>query len=162
MIMERAVDTLKVVFLDIDGVLNSRQYDLSRGDNEGNIDISRLSLIKQLVSCTGAQIVLTSTWRIHWDPNVEKTDSIGEEMEEIFLRNGISLYDKTPEINDDRAKEIKSWLEIHPDVVNFVIIDDMKFGWGEFEANVVKTDYRIGRGLEMQHVKTAIKLLSGM
>ena len=159
--MERAVDTLKVVFLDIDGVLNSRQYDLCRGDNEGNIDLSRLSLIKQLILCTGAEIVLTSTWRIHWDPNVEKSDSIGKEMEEIFLRNGISLYDKTPEINNDRVKEIKSWLEMHHDVAGFVIIDDMKFGWGEFEANVIKTDYRIGRGLEMQHVETAIKLLSG-
>lgn len=152
---------MKVIFLDIDGVLNSRQYDLCRGDNEGNIDLSRLSLIKQLILCTGAEIVLTSTWRSHWDPNGEKTDMVGKEMEETFLRGGISFYDKTPEINNDRAKEIKSWLEIHPDVVNFVIIDDMKFGWGEFEANVVKTDYRIGRGLEMQHVETAIKLLSG-
>ena len=153
---------MKVVFLDIDGVLNSRQYDLSRGDNEGNIDISRLSLIKQLVSYTGAEIVLTSSWRSHWDPNAEQTDADGEDLEEAFLRNGISLYDKTPEINNDRVKEIRYWLEMHPDVVNFVIIDDMKFGWGKYEANVVKTDYRIGRGLEVQHIETAIKLLSGV
>ena len=152
---------MKVVFLDIDGVLNSRQYDLSRGDNEGNIDISRLPLLRQLVLCTDAKIVLISSWRTHWDPNGEKTDAIGKQLEDTFLHSGITLFDKTLEINNNRAKEIKAWLEVHPDVVGFVIIDDMKFGWGEFEANVVKTDYRVGRGLEMQHVETAIKLLSG-
>ena len=151
---------MKVIFLDIDGVLNSRQYDLNRGENEGNIDISRLSLLKQLVLCTGAKIVLTSSWRTYWDANGEQTDEIGKELEGSFLHSGITLFDKTPDIDNDRAKEIKSWLELHPNVVSFVIIDDMKFGWGELETNVVKTDYLIGRGLEVQHVEKAISILS--
>ncbi len=59
---------MKIIFLDIDGVLNSRQYDAERGTAEGNIDVSRLLLLKQLIDQTGAKIVLTSSWRRHWDP----------------------------------------------------------------------------------------------
>lgn len=152
---------MKVIFLDIDGVLNSRHYDLNRKASEGNIDTSRLLLLKQLLELTGAKIVLTSSWRSHWDPNGEQTDAVGKELEENFLRSGISLYDKTPEINKDRAKEIKAWLEMNPGVVSFVIIDDQKFGWGDLEPSLIKTDYRIGRGLNMRHIEAAINLLSG-
>ena len=151
---------MKIVFLDIDGVLNSRQYDAHRGINDGNVDVSRLELLKQLVERTGAKIVLTSSWRRHWNSCGEPNDKTGEELQAVFERYGIQLYDKTPEINGDRVKEIKAWLDVHPDVLNFVIIDDTQFGWGEFESNVVKTNYLIGRGLEERHIESAVSLLN--
>ena len=55
---------MKVIFLDIDGVLNSGAYDRRRNWNElTDIDESRLPLVKQIVDQTGAVIVLSSTWR---------------------------------------------------------------------------------------------------
>ena len=59
---------MKILFLDIDGVLNSRAYDCRRNWNDKtNIDETRLPLVKEIVEKTGAEIVLTSTWRRHLD-----------------------------------------------------------------------------------------------
>ncbi len=53
---------MKIIFLDIDGVLNSRTYDRKRNWNEQtDIDESRLPLVKEIVDSTGAEIVLSST-----------------------------------------------------------------------------------------------------
>ena len=150
---------MKIIFLDIDGVLNSRQYDSGRSMAEGNIDVSRLLLLKQLVEQTGAKIVLTSSWRRHWDRAGECTDEIGKELEDTFGRFGICLYDKTPELEKDRSKEINEWLAMNRDFNAFVVIDDIKFGWYELAPFVVNTDYHIGRGLEQRHIEKAIKIL---
>lgn len=150
---------MKIIFLDIDGVLNSRQYDSGRGTAKGNIDVSRLLLLKQLVDQTGAKIVLTSSWRRHWDPVGECSDEIGKELEDTFGRFGICLYDKTPELENDRSKEINEWLAMNRDVNAFVVIDDIKFGWYELAPFVVNTDYHIDRGLEQRHIEKAIKIL---
>lgn len=67
---------MKVIFLDIDGVLNSRKYDSVRNWNEQtDIDVSRLPLLGEIVAATGAEIVLSSTWRVHW----EKEESLCDE-----------------------------------------------------------------------------------
>ena len=59
---------MKVIFLDIDGVLNSRRYDAKRDKNGNtNIDETRLPLVKRIVDATGARIVLSSSWRNDWD-----------------------------------------------------------------------------------------------
>lgn len=150
---------MRVIFLDIDGVLNSRQYDRCRKFEEGNIDESRLVLLKQLVDQTGAMIVLSSSWRRHWDPRGISTDDTGLQLDSLFKRYGMILYDRTPEIDNDRAREIAAWLSDHQRTESFVILDDIKFGWGDLDEKVVKTDYRIGRGLEQRHVEKAIKIL---
>lgn len=148
---------MKIVFLDIDGVLNSRQYDDRRSPRDGNIDESRLPLLKQLVDRTAANIVLTSSWRCHWDPEGKETDAVGRELARTFQEAGARLYDRTPVLGH-RAKEIGAWLHAHP-VERFVILDDIKLGWGCLEPYTVKTDYRIGRGLEQRHIECAIEIL---
>ncbi len=151
---------MKIIFLDIDGVLNSRQYDLCRSENDGNIDVTRLEMLKSLTDVTYAEIVLTSTWRSHWDPDGINTDDIGKGLEEIFVKYGMTLYGKTPYLGNDRAKEIMAWIEEHPEVESFVIFDDIKLGWGELDEKVVKTDPRIGRGVEDYHIAKAKEILS--
>lgn len=61
---------------------------------------------------------------------------------------------------DSRAEEISLWLHAHPQVTQYVILDDAFGGWGALDEQVVKTDSRIGRGLEDRHVEEAIKKLS--
>ena len=58
---------MKVIFLDIDGVLNSIKFDrLRMRDGRSDfIDESRLPLLKQIVDSTNAVIVLSTTWRVH-------------------------------------------------------------------------------------------------
>ena len=152
---------MNVIFLDIDGVLNSWQYDhLHRTVHDGNIDETRLILLKYLVEKSNAKIILSSSWRKHWNKDKSLCDSIGIELETLFSKYQLSIFDKTPEIpNNNRAEEIKMWLNQHK-AVNFVIIDDMRFGWSELQAHLVNTNYRIGRGLEESHVNEAIRILN--
>lgn len=150
----------KVVFLDIDGVLNSYRYDQQRFDDEENIDITRLPLLKQLLDATGAKLVLTSSWRRHWEPAGVRMDAVGQKLEATFGSCGIRLQGKTPELGD-RPAEILEYLRQHPQVERFVILDDIKFGWGSLDDHVVKTDRRIGRGLEQRHIQAAIAILNG-
>ena len=149
----------KIIFLDIDGVLNSRVYDRERTLNDGNIDPTRLPLLREIVERTEAKIVLSSSWRKHWDKAREARDAIGEELNETFSAAGLEIYDKTPVIGD-RAKEISAWLKCHPEVYEYVIFDDIFGGWGEHEGHLVKTSPLIGRGLTEKHVSDAIRILS--
>ena len=150
---------MRVLFLDIDGVLNSRRYDDERSAADGNVDVTRLPLVRELVERTAAVVVLTSTWRAHWDPLGIQTDEIGAELEATFRRHGIRLYDRTPMKGGNRPTEIAAWLAAHPTTQSFVILDDIKLGWGALDDHVIKTDYRIGRGLEPHHVAAAIDIL---
>ena len=62
---------MRIIFLDFDGVLNSVKYDRERDITiNTNLDESRLPLLKQLVDVTQAKIVLSTSWRRHWNPNL--------------------------------------------------------------------------------------------
>ncbi len=152
---------MKIIFLDIDGVLNSVKYDITRTENDGNIDKSRLPFVKKIIVATGAKIVLSSTWREHWSKNEDGCDEIGKELNKYFAEFGLEIYDKTPSfLSYDRAGEIKSWLYTNKNnVESFVIIDDAFGGWGELNQNLVQTSPLIGRGLEEIHVQRAIEIL---
>lgn len=62
------------IFLDIDGVLNSEDWyhyywenDLKYTDKEYNIDFRAVERLNRLIDATGAEIVLSSTWRFDMD-----------------------------------------------------------------------------------------------
>lgn len=150
---------MKVIFLDIDGVLNSRAYDRERTDEDGNIDRTRLPLVRDIVERSGAFIVLSSNWRDYWEADEEQCHDIGRELNAIFGEAGLSIYDKTPYSRLGRAFEVKMWLNAHPDTEAFAIIDDIGGGWGDLFDDLVRTNYRIGRGLEQEHVERALKIL---
>ena len=79
---------MKVVFLDIDGVLNSVAFDRERTNGQGNIDKTRLPLLKQILDETGALIVLSSSWRKHWVKDAYLCDHLGEEMNNLYPIHG--------------------------------------------------------------------------
>ena len=151
---------MKVIFLDIDGVLNSYQYDRQRKEGDGNIDLTRLELLKEIIQSTDAKIVLSTSWRKHWEPDYLDCDFIGKELTTTFYNAKIEIFDKTPITGTHRADEISAWIESHMPLESFVILDDIVFGWGELNCRVVHTDFRIGRGLENIHVKKAIEILN--
>ena len=151
----------KIIFLDIDGVLNSERYDRERTAQDGNIDESRLVLLKALADETGAEIVLISSWRKHWMPAGREPDAIGRELNRTFGKYGLAITDKTPVFaSNDRADEISAWLAAHEGTVkSFVILDDRFGGWGALSSHLVATNMRIGRGLEEKHVRLAVEIL---
>ena len=67
---------MKVIFLDIDGVLNNQTLLYHYGLDY--IDGDMVELLKHVVSATGAEIVLSSSWRL--DGYSKKV--VGKELEE--------------------------------------------------------------------------------
>ena len=82
---------MKVIFLDIDGVLNSdtdffelRKFGHPVNEIKGSKVINRgcLALLQQIIEDTDAKIVLSSTWRHHYTL---------EEMHEMFTARDFNL-----------------------------------------------------------------------
>ena len=152
---------MKVIFLDIDGVMNSKIFDREKGDIFMIMDPTRLELLRELVEKTNAEIVLSSSWRSGWEKEeCDCTSDVGIKLWNEFAEADIYVYDKTPEGYYSRAREIKAWLNEN-EVESFVILDDIAYGWEELDDNVVRTCYSIGRGLEKRHVDEAIMILNG-
>ncbi len=156
---------MKILFLDIDGVLNSREYDRKRNWNEQtDIDETRLPLVKEIVDRTGADIVLISTWRSHWNGEESLCDEDGKYINRLFAKYGLSIYDKTPDLGllSKRKDEVKAWLAEHAgEIERFAILDDYCFGWDDLSDFYVHTDPDYGLGLEEEHVAKAVSLLNG-
>ncbi len=113
---------MKVIFLDVDGVLNSDEYfnnlkNLKKQGIESEVDVDKIILLKSAVDRIGAKVVLVSSWR--YTKN-------GEALKALLSEHGI-VADITPYINNERGLEIKKWLEDHPDTEDFVVLDDEVF-----------------------------------
>ena len=150
---------MKVIFLDIDGVLNSEQY-IRECDGCGIvIDPSKMVLLKQIVDATNARIVLSTSWREHWSKDDTQCDSTGVLMNSIFGAYGLQIFDKTPQLHTRREEEIRNWLDEHPEVENFVVLDDMLLS-GEFlTGHFVKISAYFG-GLDATDAQNAIGILN--
>lgn len=159
------VNKMKVIFLDIDGVLNFKDCN-AIFDGYYFVSDEKLKLLKEIIDCTGAKIVLSSSWKNGWmqeDMGISSEESkrfiaLEEKMNEFR----ISLFSKTPNTNSGyRGDEIKLWLESWDGekVTEFVIIDDMD-DMKPFLDKLVRTSFLKG-GLQHEHVEKAIKILNG-
>ena len=155
---------MKILFLDIDGVLNSREYDRRRNWNElTDIDETRLPFVKEIIDKTGAKIVLVSTWRSHWNSDESLCDEDGKYINGMFSKYGLVIHDKTPDLGllSKRKDEVKAWLAEHTgEVERFVILDDYRFGWDDLSDFYIHTNPHYGLGLEEEHVALAIHALN--
>lgn len=148
---------MKVIFLDIDGVLNSektcKDWHKKTGKggyggwfNEDDVcthenvlwGIDLFNNLKTIVDQTGAVIVISSTWRKHFSLSKFK------EMFSVYGWNNPPIIDKTGNhIHRHRGCEIKSWLDGR-DVKSYVILDDDTDFLPEQLPFFVNTDGRIG------------------
>lgn len=150
---------LKVIFLDFDGVLNSAKYLLGCGDCGMAIDPTRMVLLKQIVAATDAKIVLSTSWREHWSNNLADCDNTGVLINSIFSTYGLQIFDKTPQLHERRETEIKNWLDAHPEVKNFVVLDDRLLSADYLSGHFIKTSNYFD-GLDETDVHKAIDILN--
>lgn len=155
---------MKIIFLDIDGVLNSAEYRRQLGLQYFSqiIDLRKMPLLKKIVEETGAEIVLSSSWREFWNKGTTQLDPAGTYSERVFLEYGLTILDKTPEKeNAGRSAEIQVWLKQHPYWDGYVILDDKDFGWpASLRAHFIRTDIN-DDGLEEYQVQEVIDVLNG-
>jgi hypothetical protein len=116
---------MKVIFLDVDGVLNSAHWYIrnhkkhkERCRTDTAIDPRFVKNLKKIVEKTGAKIVLSATCR-----GVVKRNQT-HYLRRILRENGLEIYDYTPHIGMERGVDIQEWLNHHLDVTNIVILDD--------------------------------------
>lgn len=145
-----------MIFLDVDGVLNNRKTTRKTTQTlYPFVGIRHIKNLKRIINSTGARIVLSSDWRCDRD-NPECNEDFLELKHEL-LRWGIHFYGFTPEIESGhRGEEINLWLLAHPEVSNFVILDDRE----DIEPNTdhwVKTT--MDTGLGKKETEDAIKIL---
>ncbi len=125
----------KVLFLDVDGVLNCART-TARYNQFIGIDPYMALLVNRICEATGAQIVLSSTWRLQ--------KNLRDEVNSVIFPTPI---DVTPDHNDmtNRGSEIQAWLDQHPEVTRYAILDDNAWmNEGEQQKNFFKTSWEIG------------------
>jgi hypothetical protein len=162
---------MKLIFLDIDGVLNCAGTASRAPSGCIGIDDDKIKRLKEIVDATGAKVVLTSTWKTEWFKTEFKEDlpKDGAYLEKKLKSNGIFLFDKTDEPTwDKRGVGILSFVgKYKENVESFVILDDESFDFVELgiDNRHVKTMFlprTAGElcGLQGIHVENAIKILN--
>lgn len=154
---------MKIIFLDIDGVLNCSE---SKSDCLGyvGIDNVRLKRLKRIIKETDAQIILISTWKEQWFKesfNKCQQDELANYLDRKLKRERISILDKTFDIENSRGKGILHTLTKYK-VESFIILDDESFDYTKCNLlpHLVKTNYHNG-GLTEELTDKAIKILKG-
>lgn len=111
---------MKILFLDVDGVLNSENTFRKHPNAHFPIDPYMVLLLDRIVHATGCRVVLSSSWRHH-----------AESVEHI-KKHICPILDITPTLNGVRGEEIREWMMrwqdgFHPEyeiITKFAIVDD--------------------------------------
>ena len=178
---------MRVIFLDIDGVLNSEAYtrkleakhrtlgheDPPRPERDTTCDCFKLyhqidrdavARVNRLVAETSSKIVVSSSWRKLFDP---------PELERLLVEHGLvaEIIGATPDGHNEpemleifgpidrifRGHEIDLWLRKHPEVARFVILDDGS-DMEMHKNRLVQTDCE--EGLLDDHVELALHVMA--
>lgn len=162
----------KIIFLDIDGVLNVMMPDV---DYFGQCFHKHFEdNLKWIIDNTGAKIVISSTWRM---------DGL-DRMREMWKYRNLAgeVIDITPTVVDvvergtcefydlvDRGYEIQQWIDDHKDQIeSYCIIDDDNDMLPSQQNNFVRTSDNIdhpdcvdiGYGLTRKCAEKVIKILN--
>lgn len=155
---------MNIIFLDIDGVLNSRQsmlkkhqtteYPITKIEDKTTWpDPILVSRLNKIIEITDSNIVISSVWRsLGLDRIIEILEKVGVKSKVIGITAKLSGL--------SRGEEIQNWLDFSSQVItisNFVILDDDSDMPG-LESNLVKTDNEVG--LQDEDVEKAIEILN--
>lgn len=143
---------MKFIFLDIDGVLVNRASLMKHSGRYASADPECVAALNHILRVTGAEIILSSTWR--FDPDIR----------DLFRQFGVEkpIRDLTPRLRgSSRGAEIAEWLSrfenCWPTVESFVIVDDGN-DMDHLLPRLIQTSHEIG--LTMEHAERAIVMLN--
>ncbi len=147
----------RVIFLDVDGVLNNgswaeRMYEQGiRTYRDDLLYEPSLEQLKRIVDATGALIVVSSAWR--------QILSAHQHLLEWLAKYGMEEYDKTPYVGGERGDDITAWFKRHPGEWQYVILDDDD-DMGIHLEHLVQTDF--DTGLTEKEADRSIEILKGV
>lgn len=150
---------MKILFLDLDGVVNHQEFYRRRANDEvlknlpyplcefDPLVVNRINYI--LDETNNSKLVVSSSWRFD------------KHLQNIFDNVGFKhkIYDITPYgMGKCRGYEIQEWLNNHKDTTNYVIIDDDSDILKEQRKHFIHTSEL--NGLTEKLTKKAIKILN--
>ena len=161
---------MKVIFLDIDGVLNSEDLARKRianfrGWNDTTnqkfydfIDENAVKLISDLCEQYNVKLVISSSWRLS---TLEKTiDDFSSDYMLLLHPLVPFIIGITPRVESQiRGEEIAIYLQHNSDITDYCIIDDDSDMLKEQTSNFVQTSF--WHGLTNEHIpkiKSILKL----
>ena len=149
------VTKIKVVFLDFDGVIND--YLTFNSVNDENVRI-----LKRIIDETGAKVVVTSSNKYFFQrekarKKIEDTRIYTTYIKKLNER-GIEIFGFTPLVDEDREHEILEYLNLHPEVEQYLILDD-DYIIKQCMNHEIYLDLQ--SGLREKHLIPAIKILNG-
>ena len=146
----------RIIFLDVDGVLNNGTWAMEmfdRGVRVYHDDLlyePSLAQLRRIVDETGAVIVVSSSWRqitVAW-----------QHLKEWLAKFGMEVFDKTPYVGGVRGDDITAWFNRHSGDYSYVILDDDDDMDGHME-HLVRTDF--DEGLTEEKADECIRRLRG-
>lgn len=145
-------DGRRILFLDVDGVLNSATFFAENPPMPvTSVDPRAVRRIRRVVEATGALVVLSSSWRKQ------------PELVDVLRTAGVPIHDLTPTLTGPnggtyvaRRDEILAWLNEHPEVTSYAIIDDDPDA--EVGGHFVRTYWRLG--MYGKHERAIVALLA--
>ena len=158
---------MKVIFLDVDGVLNSEKsrnemYDNNKSWMWNEVANYHLEKLKKIVKETGAIIVLSSSWRLY-HPKLTGFPEITDELLKVLVDKmedlELKIEDVTPDFrNKARGLEIEDWVKKHPNIERYIILDDDTDFLPYQKPFFIKTTFK--DGLTDELAEKAIRILN--
>lgn len=141
---------MKVVFLDFDGVINRMELDsnghlVTKYPADGIVNNEQaIRFLNALCKMVDAKIVVSSSWKDCCDTKAVLYNS--------GLDHNIEVLGSTPKM-DKRSEEIKAYLDTHPEIESYVVLDD----------DAVDIDYLVrcnpALGFNIEEFKQALQIL---
>lgn len=183
---------MKIIFLDIDGVLNAEEdyysedgsyrkggayVTTTNGERFRGVSQKRVKRLSEIVSATGANIVLCSSWKTLYEAYTAKRDDehVGRYLSNALSRKKLRVLDTTLRFEEnavgyDRGMAIKKWIadwdgrNPSDPIEAFAILDDELFDYQQLGlmGHLVKTEYdEYPGGLTDEKAAEAIRILKG-
>lgn len=166
----------RVVFLDVDGVLNSKTHGFLHGfgdtlkvNKDGDLESTKLSLemfnlLNTLCFRSKASVVMTTSWRTEFHgSNPEFWNQLFKKM--ANSQNNKSFVNVVGVTQDlslnklERGDEVRLWLNENDWVDEFVLLDDLNDCWFPSQLHrLVNTDDM--HGLSLLNLKEALELFN--
>ena len=158
---------MRVIFLDIDGVLNcdstKERYLRYIGIDPKLVD-NLAVLVKKSDEVDKTVIVLSSSWRLDQTKDGDAEGGLNHVIRRL-KEAGLELYDATPNLKGKRGKEIYTWLNQYKGdkITGYAVLDDrfyVDFKEYKVSKHLVRTSSSPANGgLREKHINRALKIL---
>ena len=155
---------MKIIFLDFDGVITT-------AESSYRIDPDKCNMIKEICDATDASIVISSSWRMS---DLEKTIEAITNEEIVYGNQPFTIPERVVGVTNRmysckygvaderygvcRGVEIDRYIVDHPEITNYVILDDDMDMLLTQKDNFIQTDGY--DGISNKDVIKAIKILN--